>query len=99
MITYSKISQSSFNQVEFNMLGDGTATVLIINLSKPPFNISFGGFLPSAATVTTRTPSITATATTALVNTSEVQITVTFSAPPSATVPIAPLIDFTYNSL
>jgi hypothetical protein len=97
-ITYTGVSLATYNQVQFVMTGDGTGTVLVLNLSKPPFNISFGGVLPSSALVNTRSPSISATAVLSLSG-ADVVLTITFSAAPPAGITMGPDITFIYNTL
>lgn len=97
-MTYSQISQDNFNQVEMNCLGDGTSNVLVLNLSMPPWNLNFEGVLPNGATVDARAGSLTATATFSTNGTGQVILTLTFSSPPSATVPIGPAVTFQYTS-
>jgi len=97
MITFTSITLATPNELQFVMTGDGVATVLVINLSKPPFSVNFGGAVPSAALVSTRT-AIQATAALALSG-ADVVITVTFNSPPPVTPNTGLVITFNYNSL
>jgi len=98
MITYTSISQADKNGVGLILNGDGTATVLKVNLSKQPFNVPFGGVLPSSVSVITNQFGLTATGAIALDVNSDAILTITFSAAPPAS-NISPSINFTYNSL
>ena len=99
-ISYSRIDKATFNEVEFNMLGDGTSTVLVIDLTDPPFNLNFNGRFPSQIEVDTREPeTITATASITSDVNSHAIMTTTFSVAPSATVPLGPIYVFHYNSI
>jgi hypothetical protein len=97
VITYTDVSSANINGVQFRLNGDGTSTVLKINLSKPPFNVAFSGVLPAAVSVTTNQFGLTATGAITLEPT-DAFLTITFNAaPPVANV--APEIKFIYNSL
>jgi len=99
MITFKRVGLSNFNEMQFNVLGDGTSTILKINLSKPPFNLNFNGILPSSAEVDTHAGgSITATAAIATIVDGDI-MTITFSSAPSSSVALGPSILFIYNSL
>jgi len=97
-ITYNNIQRANFNGLQFILNGDGTSNVLVLNLSKPPFNINFNGVLPSSVVIETNDIDLTAVGTIALTPLGEDILTITFSAPP----PISntgPSTLFIYNSL
>ena len=99
-ISYSRISKSSFNEIEFNMHGDDISTVLIIDLTDPPFNLNFNGRFPSQIEVDTReAETITATASIASDINGHAIMTTVFSIPPDATVPLGPTYVLHYDSL
>jgi hypothetical protein len=47
-ITYGPVNQVNFNTISFVFYGDGTSTVLSVNLSKQPFNLT--GFVAANPT-------------------------------------------------
>lgn len=100
MITYSRVSKANFNEIEFNLNGDGVSSVLVINLSRPPFNLNFNGSLPLAIELDTRDPTIIKSADAKLetIN-SETFLTITFDTPPPANVAVAPMLVIVYGSL
>ena len=98
MITYTSIQQADKNGVAFILNGDTTATVLKVNLSKQPFNILFGGVLPSSVSVVTNQFGLSATGDIVADINGDASLTLTFSAAPPVS-NVGPSISFTYNSL
>lgn len=96
MITYTNIQQANFNGVQFIFNGDGVSTSLVLNLSKPPFNINFNGVMPASVKIDTNTPVFTAAGVLSTLLT-DVILTITFSAPPPVS-NTGPGVNFIYNS-
>lgn len=51
MITFTQVSQATFNGIQFVIQGDGSSTVLKVNLAKPPFGMNFDGNVPAGFTI------------------------------------------------
>jgi hypothetical protein len=95
-IFFHDIHTANFNETSFAVQGDGVGTVLIQDLSLPPFNITFNGVPPEAVVVSVGDPVITATAVITEPTPTHYTLTTTFSAPPPATATVGMNYAFAY---
>jgi hypothetical protein len=102
MITFFSVSKADTAGVQFVIRGDGVSTTLRVSLSKPPFNIAYGGVLPvSFEAVVGTDPGIVKINSTQIANdplNGDV-LTVVFSAAPPAGVTFGLNLSAAFNAL
>lgn len=99
MITFSSISQANFNTIQLVAQGDASTTTLKLNLTKPPFNLTFSGATPAGYKVDLGGDPDLGTATAALASSVDGDVvTITFSQAPPATETIGIVLTAFYDS-
>lgn len=97
MISVVNVSQADFNGLQFVCQGDGVATVLKFDVSKPPFKVPFNGALPGGVLVGLQSVG------SALGNIQTIltvdTVTLTFNPPPPLDKTVGVNVTFSYNSL
>lgn len=98
-IEFGPLQQADLNGFEAVVQGDGTTSVLVVNLSISPCDVNFNGHLPSVLNVQDPEEGMTATATIATVPDVGDEMTITFSSPPPADNTIGVVVAYEYASL
>jgi hypothetical protein len=83
-----------YASINLRIFGDGVTKDIVIDLSKPPFNLKFAGFYPKLVGVTNASPGLPKS-----VTISNDQLMIIFTETPPAAVFTDPMIDVPENRL
>lgn len=99
MIKYKFVTQASFASINFSCLGDDAATVLKINLSRPPFSVDYQGLVPNFDVDAGPDTVATGVAAPDPSRGGDIVLTITFSPPPDSSDLTSLAITPVYDSL